>query len=102
MRNLLSIACCLCVTFALKAFEFDKDVVYTKVGGRELKLDIMYTKGAKMRPLVICVHGGGWMGGHRSMYHSRMRKLAEQGYATASVEYRFAPKTIWPKQIEDV
>ena len=102
MRNLLSIAFFLCVTFALKAVEFDKDVVYTQIGNRKLKLDIMYTKGAKMQPLIMCIHGGGWMGGHRSMYHSRMRKFAEQGYVTASVEYRFAPKTIWPGQMKDV
>jgi len=102
VRNLLFIAFFLCVVFTLKAVEFDKDVVYTQIGERKLKMDIMYTKDAKMQPLVICIHGGGWMGGHRSMYHSRMRKLAEQGYVTASVEYRFAPKTTWPGQMKDV
>ena len=102
MRTLLSIACYLCATFVLKAIEFDKDVVYKKVGKRELKLDITYSKSAKMRPLVMCIHGGGWMGGHRSSYHSRMRKLAEEGYVAATLEYRFAPKTIWPGQMEDI
>ena len=102
MRKSLFIAGCLCATFALQAIEFEKNVVYTKVGGRELKLDIAYTKGAKMKPLVICIHGGGWMGGHRSMYHSRVQKLAQQGYVAASVQYRFAPRTKWPGQMEDV
>ena len=102
MRTLLSIACYLCATFVLQAIEFDKDVVYKKVGKRELKLDITYSKSAKMRPLVMCIHGGGWMGGHRSSYHSRMRKLAEEGYVAATLEYRFAPKTIWTGQMEDI
>ena len=92
----------LCSVLLLQAIEFKRDVIYKKVDQRELKLDIMHTKGAKMRPLVMCVHGGGWMGGHRSMYHSRMRKIAEEGYVAATLEYRFAPKTIWPGQLEDV
>ena len=92
----------LCSVFLLQAIEFKKDVIYKKIDQRELKLDIMYTKGAKMRPLVMCIHGGGWMGGHRSMYHSRMRKIAEEGYVAATLEYRFAPRTIWPGQLEDV
>lgn len=102
MRKSIFIAFCLGASFALKAVEFDKDVIYTKAGERELKLDIMYTKGAKLKPLVMCIHGGGWIAGHRKMYHGRMRSLAKLGYVTATVEYRFAPKTIWPGQLNDV
>jgi acetyl esterase/lipase len=79
-----------------------KDIVYGKAGGEELKLDLARpTKGEGPFPLVVCLHGGAWQIGHRSSEHSQLRLLAQHGYVAASVGYRLAPKHRFPAQIED-
>ena len=40
-----------------------KDVVYGKIGERELTLDAYLWDGATLAPAVIYIHGGGWRNG---------------------------------------
>jgi acetyl esterase/lipase len=37
---------------------------------------------------VFFVHGGGWNGGHREIFHTLMRALVEKGFMCASCDYR--------------
>jgi acetyl esterase/lipase len=79
-----------------------KDIVYGKAGGVELKLDLARpAKGDGPFPLVVCLHGGAWQLGQRSDQHARLRLLADHGYVAASVGYRLAPKHRFPAQVED-
>lgn len=79
-----------------------KDIVYGKAGGEELKLDLARpAKGEGPFPLVVCLHGGAWQIGSRSDQHARLRLLARHGYVAASVGYRLAPKHPYPAQIDD-
>lgn len=79
-----------------------KDIVYGKAGGEELKLDLARpAKGEGPFPLVVCLHGGAWQIGHRSSMHPQVRLLAGHGYVAATVGYRLAPKHPWPAQVED-
>jgi acetyl esterase/lipase len=50
-------------------------------------------------PLVVWIHGGGWQGGDKGWCNSM--PLVGQGYAAASVEYRFSQKAVFPAQIQD-
>ncbi|WP_434309433.1 alpha/beta hydrolase fold domain-containing protein [Hominifimenecus sp. rT4P-3] len=59
--------------------------------------------GAGPYPLVVVVHGGGWIsGGRREACISSMFKIVSQGYAVATVDYRLAPDGQWPLQVHDV
>jgi acetyl esterase/lipase len=80
----------------------ENDIVYGTGGGRDLMLDILRPDLPlePARPLVIWVHGGGWVGGNRSP--SPNGPLARQGFVTASVSYRFSDEAIFPAQIHDV
>jgi acetyl esterase/lipase len=51
---------------------------------------------------VIVVHGGGWDSGERNELAHFNHWLARLGYAVAAIDYRLAPKTIWPAQRDDV
>ncbi|MFW5698104.1 MAG: alpha/beta hydrolase fold domain-containing protein [Fimbriimonadaceae bacterium] len=53
-------------------------------------------------PLLFFIHGGGWMGGDRSMFAEEAAWFAEQGYATALISYRFSPAHTFPDQVLDV
>lgn len=77
------------------------DVVYGKVGSRELHLDIVIPKDgiAKPHPCVVWIHGGGWSKG--SYKQNRAAWLAGKGYVAASVEYRLTGEAVFPAQITD-
>jgi len=56
-------------------------------------------------PLVILVHGGGWLGNDKYADIGYMRKTAAEivssGFALASIDYRFSTQAIFPAQIQD-
>jgi acetyl esterase/lipase len=81
----------------------EKEIVYCKVDGKELHLDLVKpTGGIKPFPFLIWLHGGGWRQGDRKDYHKAMLDLARLGYAGASVEYRLAPAHKFPTQLNDI
>jgi acetyl esterase/lipase len=80
----------------------ETDIVYAKVGDRELKLDLSTpTEGKGPFPVVVCFHGGGWRMGNKRDVRSWLPFLAEHGYIAVSVGYRLAPDFTFPAQIED-
>lgn len=79
-----------------------RDVVYARVAGREMLMDIYLPPGAtkdRPVPVVLYFHGGEWRYGTRRDAAGRF--LTEYGLAVASVEYRLAPKYRFPAQIKD-
>jgi len=84
-----------------KGIQVANNITYAVAGGETLKLDIAKPEGKGPFPTVVCFHGGGWRFGHRTDTGSFMRRLAENGYAAASVSYRFMPLHKFPAQIED-
>ncbi|HEV8060583.1 MAG TPA: alpha/beta hydrolase [Gemmataceae bacterium] len=80
----------------------DKDIVYSKVDGRELHLDLVRpTATGKPVPFILWLHGGGWRQGDRKDSHPAMQDMAKLGYAGGSVEYRLAPAHKFPSPLED-
>lgn len=77
------------------------DVQYIQNGSPAQRLDIYYPEKQPKEPLplIVHIHGGGWMGG--SKYPCDVRMMTTQGYVVASVEYRFSQKAKFPAQIQD-
>lgn len=70
---------------------------------QDLLLDLLVPPGATSpTPLVIWIHGGGWRTGSRAPIPARVADLCAQGYAVASLDYRFSSVAVWPAQIQDV
>ncbi|HVB34952.1 MAG TPA: alpha/beta hydrolase [Patescibacteria group bacterium] len=65
-------------------------------------LDLYLPEGVKNAPLVFFVHGGGWRLGDKDHPTTLIDMFARMGIGLASVNYRLAPKSTWPVQIEDV
>ncbi|MFM7842742.1 MAG: alpha/beta hydrolase fold domain-containing protein [Planctomycetota bacterium] len=78
-----------------------RDIPYITDGDDAQKLDLYLPEqsDAKARPLIVHIHGGGWMGGNR--YPCPVAHLVGRGYVVASVGYRFSQKAIFPAQIQD-
>ncbi|MDZ7646734.1 MAG: alpha/beta hydrolase [Cytophagales bacterium] len=69
-------------------------------------LDIYLPPNTKSKvPLVIFVHGGGWLGNDKYADIGYMKKtvaeIVSSGYAIASIDYRFATQAIFPAQMQD-
>lgn len=109
---------CSLVAFALLTFAFtaaadekspqlppgvrlERDLSYVEHGDDSQKLDVYLPESApeKPRPLIVHIHGGGWIGGNK--FPCPFAKMVLQGYVVASVEYRFSQKAKFPAQIQD-
>jgi acetyl esterase/lipase len=81
----------------------DQDVAYSKLGSRELKLDIARpADGDGPFPAVLVIHGGAWRQGNKSDVRPILPQFVEHGYVAVSPEYRFCPQNAFPAQIHDV
>ena len=86
------------------------DVAYqTLPGYRPQSIDIyMPPKGKAPHPLVLYVHGGGWVGGHTrhagalADFPAVLARLASEGFVVASLEYRLAGEARFPAQLQDM
>lgn len=76
-------------------------------GFRPLTMSVRVPPGAVAPPLVVYIHGGGWMMGHPNAAHPVIanmeidRTLAAAGYAVAKISYRLSSEAIFPAQIHD-
>jgi acetyl esterase/lipase len=79
------------------------DIVYRRVGGRELALDAYVQKHGRKRPAVIIVHGGGWNGGSRIAFVGQfMEMLTRAGYNWFSIDYRLGGIQNYKDALDDL
>jgi acetyl esterase/lipase len=81
------------------------DIVYARHGGRALRLDLYLPAGATSRaplPVIVLVHGGAWRSGGRDNLAPMAIRMAQRGYAGATIDYRLAPEARYPAAIHDV
>lgn len=65
-------------------------------------LDVYVPKDMKRPlPVIISVHGGGWVYGDKQRYQFYTMSLAERGFAVVNFTYRLAPETKFPAALED-
>ena len=77
-----------------------KDVAYASASATQ-KLDLYLPEGDGPFPVVVDVHGGGFMMGDKSNPAGTDELLAN-GYAVASVDYRLSGEAKAPAQIQDI
>jgi acetyl esterase/lipase len=81
-------------------------IPYAECVGRDLKLDLYLPDlppDAPPPPVVVYMHGGGWLQGTRSGPSgvAFALELAAEGLAVASIDYRLGPQHPAPAAIED-
>ena len=52
-------------------------------------------------PVIVSVHGGGWVYGDKERYQYYCMSLAQHGFAVVNFTYRLAPKFKFPASLED-
>lgn len=78
----------------------ERDLSYPS-GGATLGFDLFRTVG-DTAPLIVFLHGGGWISGDRETYAEEAVWFAEHGFTCACVSYRLAPLYPYPAAVADV
>ena len=80
-----------------------KNIEFGKGGDKALQLDL-YSPKERSHPVpaILFLHGGGWTGGYRQIYHYYCTKFAEHGYVVATASYRLAGEAPFPAAVQDV
>jgi acetyl esterase/lipase len=66
-----------------------------------LRADISVPKGIGPHPVMLFIHGGGWMAGNPRTHRKLAMQFAERGYLTVNVDYRLAPEHPFPAGFDD-
>lgn len=66
-------------------------------------LDVYRPKGRDDKlPVIVSVHGGGWVYGNKGIMQFYCMSLAQRGFAVVNFSYRLAPRHKHPAMLEDV
>jgi len=77
--------------------------VYKTVGNLPIKADVYRPDDGVVRPVVVWIHGGALINGHREQIPGLLKDpLLAAGCILVSIDYRLAPETKLPGIIEDL
>ena len=78
-----------------------RDLVYKRINGRELRLDLYRPQNASgPSPVILWIYAPGWSHGRKEQ-HIPVISFVSDGYAVTSIELRFSGEAPFPAQIED-
>ena len=79
-----------------------KNIAYAD-GGKYNLLDVYYPKDVKGKlPVIVNIHGGGYVYGTKEVYYHYGMYLASQGYTVVNFNYHLAPKVKFPTQLAEI
>ncbi len=86
-------------TFAAELTPTHADVPY---GPHERNvLDFWLADGIGPRPLLVYIHGGGWVGGDKKQDPSKIQPFLDQGISCAAINYRLTGESPLPAPVHD-
>jgi acetyl esterase/lipase len=88
-----------------RAVQVTRNVDYWGDGRPRHRLDIYRSRlvPREKAPVMIYVHGGGWViGDKREQGKPMMFELVARGWVCVAINYRLSPKAAWPDHIVDV
>jgi len=81
----------------------EPDIAYVADGHRGHLLDIYYPQGTKTPlPVIIAIHGGGFMYGYKELNKPYNLYLSSLGFAVISLSYRLSPEVRFSEQMRDL
>ncbi len=83
-------------------YSLSPNIVYKKANGFDCKLDVIAAKDhSRVRPTLIYIHGGGWVGGTKEQVLLGLLPYLAKGMNVVNVEYRLAAVSLAPAAVED-
>jgi len=69
--------------------------------GDGMTADVILPRGVGPHPVLVYLHGGGWVCGSPRTHRKLAHRFAEAGYLVFNVDYRLAPEHPFPTPYED-
>jgi acetyl esterase len=69
--------------------------------GPAVTSDVVVPKGRGPWPVLVYLHGGGWVCGSPTTHRKLVHRFAEAGYLVFNVDYRLAPEHPFPTPLDD-
>lgn len=83
-------------------FEVHPNITYRRANNTDLKLDLYLPRSrAQAVPVVVNIHGGGWVAGTKEGDILGLISYLQMGFAVVNVEYRLAANSLAPAAVED-
>jgi acetyl esterase/lipase len=79
-----------------------RDLSYAEPRNERQMLDVYAPAGAKDRPIVFWVHGGGWQRGDKKEMNAKPQAFTDKGFLFATTNYRFIPNVTMQQIAGDV
>src|SRR5262249_35842140 len=81
-----------------------RDIVFTRIGGRDMKLDVYRHRDHPTGcPTLLQIHGGAWiLGSKNEQGIPLMMHLAARGWVCVSADYRLSPRATFPDHVVDL
>jgi acetyl esterase/lipase len=78
-------------------------ITYVRRGEHALQLDLYLPARPKPGSVLgfVLVHGGGWRAGVRANFAPMAIRMAQHGYAAATISYRLSPEALYPAAVQD-
>jgi len=83
------------------AYRVQANIVYITANNYDAKLDLYLPQRATPTPVVVYIHGGGWVSGSKERSQLVLLPYLGLGWAVANVEYRLAKNSLAPAAVED-
>lgn len=86
-----------------EGIEESRDNPYIDDGNPMHLIDVCYPKNREGKlPVIIDIHGGGWMYGDKELNKNYCHNLAKRGYVVFVMSYRLYPEVTADEQLRDV
>jgi acetyl esterase len=72
-----------------------------EVDGTVVHADVVVPAGPGPHPVLVYLHGGGWVCGSPTTHRKLAHRFAEAGFLVVNVDYRLAPEAPFPAGFED-
>jgi arylformamidase len=79
-----------------------RDIAYAEPRSERRLLDVYAPTAGSNRPVVVWVHGGGWMRGSKEEVDHKPAAFVEKGFVFVPVNYRFVPDVTMDTIVRDV
>ncbi len=80
---------------------FHEGVLVREIDGERVTADIVVPTGKGPHPVLVYLHGGGWICGSPLTHRKLAYRFAEAGYLVINVDYRLAPEAPFPAPFDD-
>ena len=102
MKRLFLIASICAVAAGQTTPRVERDIAYAEPRNERQLLDVFAPAAGSNLPVVVWVHGGGWMRGSKNEVDHKPAAFVEKGFVFVPVNYRFVPAVIMDTIVRDV